>query len=131
MRTKTTGVRFEFRVSVVSCKHQSELMLEVFCRFMVQLREVGLGSINKCPNSRVSRSKNHSEYGFGDLKPYNLGTRTRWVTQYPAQHGLCRSLGTRAFIRLPGFPYSEGCLTMKHYRSPINYQYYSVGFFII
>ena len=31
--------------------------------------------------SRVSRSKNHSEYGFGDLKPYYLGTRTLWVSQ--------------------------------------------------
>ena len=33
-----------------------------------------------CPNSRVSRSRNHSEYGFGDLKPYYLGTRTLWVS---------------------------------------------------
>ena len=32
----------------------------------------------KCPNSRVSGSKNHSEYGFWDLKPYYLGTRTLW-----------------------------------------------------
>ena len=23
--------------------------------------------------------KTHSEYGFGDLKPYYLGTRTHWV----------------------------------------------------
>ena len=34
---------------------------------------------SKYPNSRVSRPQNHSEYGFWDLKPFCLGTRTLWV----------------------------------------------------
>ena len=33
---------------------------------------------SKHPNSRVSGTKNHSEYGFWDLKPYYLGTWTLW-----------------------------------------------------
>ena len=33
---------------------------------------------SKYPNSRVSRSQDHSEYGFWDLKPYYLGTQTLW-----------------------------------------------------
>ena len=40
---------------------------------------VGLTRGSKYPNSRVSRSKNHSGYGCGELKPCYLGTRAFWV----------------------------------------------------
>ena len=33
---------------------------------------------SKYSNSRVSRSKNHSEYGLWDLNPCYLGTWTFW-----------------------------------------------------
>ena len=33
---------------------------------------------SKYPNRRVSRTKNHSEYVFWDLKPYYLDTWTLW-----------------------------------------------------
>ena len=50
---------------------------------MVSMAKVACSEIeplgSKYPNSRVSRSKNHSEYGFWDLKPYYLGTWTLWV----------------------------------------------------
>ena len=36
---------------------------------------------SKYPNSRVSGTKNHSEYGFWNLKPYYLGTWTLWGRQ--------------------------------------------------
>ena len=45
---------------------------------MVSMAKVACSEIeplgSKYPNSRVSRSKNHSEYGFWDLEPYYLGT---------------------------------------------------------
>ena len=34
---------------------------------------------SKCPDSRVSGPKSHSKYGFWDLTPYYVGTRTLWV----------------------------------------------------
>ena len=42
------------------------------------LRQNPIPRGSKYPNSRVSGTKNHSEYGFWDLKPYYLGTWTLW-----------------------------------------------------
>ena len=59
---------------------------------------------SKYPNSRVSGTKSHSEYGFWDLKPYYLGTCTLSGYAYAGTLGkqlVVQSLGAGAGSHQP------------------------------